>query len=91
MRIVETSYYILKLVSLVEEKFFSFQELLPETVESLQYRGDLPPQLKDSPWLIELDFLTDLTAKPNYLNAELQGEKRPLLTRLTLVIASEEK
>jgi hypothetical protein len=44
---------------------FRFQELLPAIVEFLQDRDDLPPQLKDSRWLLDLAFLIDLTAKLN--------------------------
>jgi hypothetical protein len=40
-------------------------------MEFLQDRGDIPPQLKDSHWLLDLAFLTDLTAELN----ELQGKK----------------
>jgi hypothetical protein len=38
---------------------FRFQELLPSVTEFLQDRGDLPPQLKDYQWLLDLVFLTD--------------------------------
>jgi hypothetical protein len=50
---------------------FRFQELLPASMEFLQDRSDLPPQLKDSRWLLDHAFLTDLTAKLNDLNTEL--------------------
>jgi hypothetical protein len=58
---------------------FRFQELLPEIVKFLQDRGELPPQLKDSRWLLDLAFLTDLTAKLNELNTELQGENKTII------------
>jgi hypothetical protein len=58
---------------------FRFQELLPAIVEFLQDRGDLPPQLKDSQWLLDLAFLIDLTAKLSELNTELQGEKKTII------------
>jgi hypothetical protein len=58
---------------------FRFQELLPEIVEFLQDRGDLPPQLKDSRWLLALTFLKDLAAKLNELNTELQGENKTII------------
>jgi hypothetical protein len=37
-------------------------------------RGDLPPQLTDSRWLLDLAFLTGLTSELNEFNTELQGE-----------------
>jgi hypothetical protein len=58
---------------------FRFQELLPAIVEFLQDRGDLPPQLKDSRWLLYLAFLVHLTAKLNELNTELQGENKTII------------
>jgi hypothetical protein len=54
------------------EVLFTFQELLPVIVEFLQDRGNLPPHLKDSEFLLDIAFLTDLTAKLNELNTELQ-------------------
>jgi hypothetical protein len=44
---------------------FRCQKLLPAGGEFLQDRGDLPPQLKDSRWLIDLAFIIDLTAELN--------------------------
>jgi hypothetical protein len=58
---------------------FRFQELLPVIMEFLQDRGDLPPQVKDSQWLLDLAFLTDLTTKLNDLNNELQGENKTII------------
>jgi hypothetical protein len=49
-------------------------------MEFLQDRGALPLQLKDYRWLLDLAFLTELTAKLNDLNTELQGEN---MTRTT--------
>jgi hypothetical protein len=40
-------------------------------VEFLQDRVDLSPQLKDSVWLLDLAFLTDLTAKLDDFKTEL--------------------
>jgi acid stress-induced BolA-like protein IbaG/YrbA len=54
-------------------------------VDFLQDRGDLPPQLKYSLWLIDVAFLTDLTAKLNELNTKLQGENKTII-KMTIVI-----
>jgi hypothetical protein len=51
-----------------------FHKLLPTIMVCLQNRGDLPPQSKDSQWLLDLAFLTDHTAKLNEMNTELQGK-----------------
>jgi hypothetical protein len=51
-----------------------FLKLLPEIVLFLQNRSDLPSQLKDSHRLLDLPFLTDLTAETNELNTQFQGE-----------------
>jgi hypothetical protein len=51
-----------------------FHKLLPTIMVCLQNRGDLPPQSKDSQWLLDLAFLTDHTAKVNEMNTELQGK-----------------
>jgi hypothetical protein len=48
-------------------------------MEFLQDRGDLPPQLKDSRWLLDLAFLIDLTAKLNDFNTDLQGENKTII------------
>jgi hypothetical protein len=42
---------------------FSFQYFFQEMVEILQDSCDIPPQSKDSRWLIDFVSLTDLTAK----------------------------
>jgi hypothetical protein len=48
-------------------------------MEFLQDRGDLPPKLKDSWWLLDLAFLIDLTTKLSELNTELQGENKTII------------
>lgn len=48
-------------------------------MEFLQDRCDLPPQLKDSWWLLDLAFLRDLTAKLHELNTELQDENKTII------------
>jgi hypothetical protein len=51
-----------------------FQWFLPAVVKIyFQDRGDLPPELKYHGWLLDLSFVTNLTAKMNNLNTELQG------------------
>jgi hypothetical protein len=70
---------------------FRFQELLPEIVDFLQDRGDLPPQLKDSWWLLDLSFLIDLTAKLNELNTELQGENKTIIKMIGNIDSFEGK
>jgi hypothetical protein len=62
-----------------EKVLFRFQELLTAITESSQNRGDLPPHLKDSRWLLDLAFLTHLTAKLNNLNTELQGKSKIII------------
>jgi hypothetical protein len=48
-------------------------------MEFLHNTGDLPPQLKDSQWLLDLAFLINLTAKLNDLNTELHGENNTII------------
>jgi hypothetical protein len=38
----------------------------------------MPQQLKHSQWLLDLAFLTDLTANGNELNIELQNESKSI-------------
>jgi hypothetical protein len=45
-----------------------FEEVHPEIVEFLHDRDDLPPQLNDFQWFLDLVFLTDLTGKLIGLN-----------------------
>lgn len=59
---------------------FRFQELLPETVEFLQHRGNLPQQLHVSQWQLCLVATHTLTTKPNDLNTKLQSENRTIKT-----------
>jgi hypothetical protein len=55
---------------------FRFQELLPTILELLQDRRDLPPQLKDCRWMLDLTFLT---AKLNDLNSKFQSENKTII------------
>jgi hypothetical protein len=58
---------------------FRFQEFPPAILEFLQDRRDLPSQLKDSRWLLDLAFLIDPIDKLNNLNTELQGENKTII------------
>ncbi len=53
-----------------------FVDLLPEIKTFLFARNEDHKELSDDVWLLDLGFLTDLTAKLNSLNNELQGEDR---------------
>jgi hypothetical protein len=64
---------------------FRFQELLPASTEFLQDRGDLAPQLKYSQSLLDLALLTDLTAKLNDLNIELQSENKTIIKMIDTI------
>jgi hypothetical protein len=44
-------------------------------MEFLQDRDDLPPQLKDSQWFLDLVFLTDLTGEQDGNMEESAGER----------------
>jgi hypothetical protein len=78
----------LKSFGCVEKKvLFRFQELLPEIVEFLQVRSDLRPQLKFS----VVAVLTDLTAKLNELNTELQGGNKTTIRIIGTIESSQRK
>lgn len=47
--------------------------------------------MSDDAWLLDLGFLTDLTAKLNALNTEIQGKKRPLSHMISAVNAFKAK
>ncbi|KAK1881508.1 General transcription factor II-I repeat domain containing protein 2, partial [Dissostichus eleginoides] len=49
-----------------------------EIISFLKSRNEEYEQLSDDTWLLDLGFLTDLTAKLNDLNRELQGKDREL-------------
>ena len=55
-----------------------FVDLLPEIKTFLSRRNEEHEELSDDTWLLDLGFLTDLTAKLNTLNNELQGKDRHL-------------
>jgi hypothetical protein len=60
-------------------------------VELLQDRGDLPPQLKDSLWLPDLIFFTDITDTLNELNTELQDENKTIIKMTDTIDSFEGK
>lgn len=68
-----------------------FLDLLPEIVIFLKSRGEEYDQLSDDAWLLDLGFLTDLTAKLNDLNRELQGKDRGIGDMISAVNAFKTK
>lgn len=63
-----------------------FVDLLPEIRQFLSTRKDGDyPELSNDEWLLDLGFLTDLTAKLNALNCDLQGRERDLTHMLSSV------
>ena len=61
-----------------------FVDLLPEIKTFLETRKEEHEELSDDQWLLDLGFLTDLTAKLNALNNELQGKDRHLPHMITV-------
>lgn len=68
-----------------------FVDLLPEIEMFLSTRNYLCEELSDDTWLLDLGFLTDLTAKLNLLNSELQGKDKQLLHMMSSVKAFKAK
>ncbi|KAJ4932726.1 hypothetical protein JOQ06_011141 [Pogonophryne albipinna] len=68
-----------------------FLDLLPEIISFLKSRNEEYEQLSDDTWLLDLGFLTDLTAKFNDLNRELQGKDRELGHMISAVEAFKVK
>lgn len=68
-----------------------FVDLLPEIKTFLFARNEDHKELSDDVWLLDLGFLTDLTAKLNSLNNELQGEDRHLPHMISAVNAFKSK
>lgn len=52
-------------------------------VEFIRDRHDLFPQLEVSMWLLDLAFLTNLTAKPDKFKPARRDGNKPSLKRLT--------
>ena len=57
----------------------------------LSTRNEEHEELSDDAWLLDLGFLTDLTAKLNSLNNELQGKDRHLPHMISAVKAFKAK
>ena len=68
-----------------------FVDLLPKIKTVLSRRNEEHLDLSDDAWLLDLGFLTDLTAKLNALNNELQGKDRPLPDMISAVNAFKAK
>lgn len=68
-----------------------FLDLLPEIITFLKSRNEEYEQLSDDAWLLDLGFLTDLTAKLNDLNRELQGKDRDIGHMISAVEAFKVK
>ena len=68
-----------------------FVDLLPEIKTFLETRNEEHAELSDDQWLLDLGFLTDLTAKLNALNNELQGKDRHLPHMISAVNAFKAK
>lgn len=68
-----------------------FVDVLPEIKTFLSTRNEEHKELLDNVWLLDLGFLTDLTAKLNALNNELQGKERHLPHMISAVNAFKAK
>ncbi|XP_039513051.1 general transcription factor II-I repeat domain-containing protein 2A-like [Pimephales promelas] len=68
-----------------------FVDLLPEIKTFLSTRNEEHKELSDDAWLLDLGFLTDLTAKLNALNTEMQGKNRSLSHMISAVNAFKAK
>ena len=69
-----------------------FRELLPEIKEFLkEFKNTDYAQLEDEQWLLDLAFLTDLTALLNELNLELQGKEKNIVNMISSVNAFKRK
>lgn len=55
-----------------------FLDLIPERITFLKSKNKEYEQLSDNVWLLDLGFLTDLTAKLDYLNRNMQGKEKTL-------------
>ena len=69
-----------------------FRELLPEIKKFLKEVKDTEyVQLENEQWLLDLAFLTDLTALQNELNLELQGKGKNIVDMISSVNAFKRK
>uniref|UniRef100_A0A8C8SXX4 Uncharacterized protein n=1 Tax=Pelusios castaneus TaxID=367368 RepID=A0A8C8SXX4_9SAUR len=64
-----------------------FLDMRPEIVTFLKSRNEFCSELSDETWLLDLGFLTDITAKINELNCKLQGKDRDLSHMMSTVNA----
>ena len=63
-----------------------FRELLPEIKKFLKEVKDTDyVQLENEQWLLDLAFLTDVTALQNELNLELQGKGKNIVDMISSV------
>ncbi|XP_067937246.1 general transcription factor II-I repeat domain-containing protein 2A-like [Watersipora subatra] len=69
-----------------------FRELLPDVKEFLkQSKHAEYAQLENEQWLMDLAFLTDITALLNELNLELQGKNKNVINMISSVNAFKRK
>lgn len=68
-----------------------FVDLLPNIKTFLSTRSEVHKELPSDVWLLDLGFLTDLTAKLNALNTDLQGKNRHLSHMMSAVNAFKAK
>lgn len=69
-----------------------FRDLLPEIKEFLKQNEYAEySQLDDEQWLLDLAFLTDITALLNELNLELQGKNKNVINMISSVNAFKSK
>ncbi|GFQ81138.1 zinc finger BED domain-containing protein 5 [Trichonephila clavata] len=62
-----------------------FIMLLPQIKEFIASRGEFYEQLENKDWLIDLGFLTDITAKLNELNLKIQGKNQHIADMISAV------
>lgn len=68
-----------------------FINLLPQIKEFLSSRGEYYEQLENSDWLIDLGFLTDVSAKLNELNIKFQEKNQHIADMISAVNAFKTK
>lgn len=68
-----------------------FLNLLPQVKEFLLSRNEVCLELEQTPWLIKLGFLTDLTVKLKELNLKLQGRNHHIASMISTVNAFKAK
>lgn len=68
-----------------------FRDLKDEIKTFLATRDAEYKQLEDPAWLLDLAFLTDITAKLNELNIELQGKEKNITEMISAVKSFKQK